>query len=59
MSDPYADAADLYWQAGWRGIPPPSPRPSGACALVLGVIVTIAYGIAMLWSLLSFAGGGQ
>lgn len=26
---------------------------------VLGVIVTIAYGIAMLWSLLSFAGGGQ
>jgi len=22
MSDPYADAADQYWQAGWRGILP-------------------------------------
>ncbi len=22
MSDPYADAADIYWQAGWRGILP-------------------------------------
>jgi len=24
VSDPYADAADLYWQAGWRGILPPA-----------------------------------
>ena len=36
-----------------------SPTPPKTGALVLGVIVTIAYGIAMLWSLLSFAGGGQ
>lgn len=44
------------YKAAWWNV---SPEPPKTGALVMGIIVTIVYGLLAVWSLLAIAGGGS